>query len=398
MINRQQYLDKLIALKDKQIIKAVTGIRRCGKSTLFEIYQDYLLKNGIKKEQIISINFEDPDFLELSDWKKLYDYINKKLIKSKKNYVFIDEVQNVKDFQKAVDGLFIKKNVDVYITGSNSNLLSGEWATLLSGRYIEISMLPLSFKEYISALTKDYYLPDSYNKYLKNSSFPYTLQLNNNEQIIRDYLRGIYNTIILKDVVERKKIADVSMLESVIRFMFDNIGNVCSIKKISDTMTSAGRKVSTHTIENYLSALSDSYILYKVGRYDIKGKQYLTTGDKYYLCDVAFRFLILGNKDIDTGRLLENIVYLELIRRGYEVYIGKIDNNEVDFITVKDGDTTYFQVAETVKDKKTLDRELKPLEKIADHNQKFLLTLDNQVPISHNGIKQLYVLNWLLDI
>lgn len=398
MIQRKKYLEKLIALKDKQLIKVVTGIRRCGKSTLFKIYQDYLLKNGVNEKQIQHINFEDDTNEDLRDRKKLHKYILDNSVKDKKNYIFLDEIQNIPQFQKIVDSLYIRDNFDVYITGSNAYLLSGELATLLSGRYIEIQMLPLSFKEYVSAFDDNKYeLLDKYNNYLKNSSFPYTLQLNNNEEIIKDYLKGIYNTIILKDVVTRKHIADVSMLESIIRFMFDNIGNICSIKKISDTMTSNNRKITPPTVENYLSSLVDTFILHKVGRFDIKGKQHLQIGDKYYLTDVAFRFLLLGNNKTDFGRILENIVYLELIRRGYEVFIGKIDNIEVDFIALKNGDTYYFQVAETVKNEKTLKRELKPLEHIKDHNQKFLLTLDNQLPVSHNGIKQLYVLHWLLQ-
>ena len=397
MIERNQYLEKLISFKDKKLIKVITGIRRCGKSTLLKIFQDYLLKNNIKKNQIISINFENPDFEDLKDYKSLYKYIEKHLLKDKKNYVFLDEIQNVKDYQKAVDGLYIKENVDLYITGSNAYFLSGELATLLSGRYVEIEMLPLSFKEYLSALPEKTNLPEKYKNYLVKSSFPYTLELEDENQI-RTYLDGIYNSVILKDVIARKNISDVNVLESVVKYMFDNIGNITSVKKISDALTSAGRKISNHTVENYLSALTDSFILYKAGRYDVKGKQYLQTNEKYYLVDIGLRYFLLGSKKADMGRILENIIYLELLRRGYEVYIGKVGTLEVDFVAVKNGDVEYYQVAQTVMHPETLKRELKPLDSIKDHNPKCLLTLDNEPYSSHKGIKQIYALDWLLKV
>lgn len=396
MIKRNTYLEKLKSFKDKKLIKVITGIRRCGKSTLLKIFQDYLLQNNIEENQIISINFENPDYEDLKDYKSLYKYIEKKLVPNKKNYVFLDEIQNVKDYQKAVDGLYIKENVDLYITGSNAYFLSGELATLLSGRYVEIEMLPLSFKEYLSALPEKTDLPAKYRDYLVKSSFPYTLELEDEEQI-RVYLAGIYNTVILKDVVARKNISDVNILESVVRYMFDNIGNITSGKKISDALTSAGRKISNHTVESYLSALTDSFILYKASRYDVKGKQYLQTNEKYYLVDIGLRYFLLGSKKADMGRILENIVYLELLRRGYEVYIGKVGTLEVDFVAVKNGDVEYYQVAQTVQQPETLERELKPLDSIKDHNPKYLLTLDVEPPTSHKGIKQIYALDWLLE-
>lgn len=397
MIERNEYLKKLISFKDKKLIKVISGIRRCGKSTLLELFKDYLLKNGVKKSQIISLNFEDPDNEELTDYKKLYEYIKSKLQQVKQNYIFLDEIQNVKDYQKAIDGLYIKDNTDIYITGSNAYFMSGELATLLSGRYVEIEMLPLSFKEYISFFNDNTDIPTRYRKYLENSSFPYVLQLNEEKEQIRTYLSGIYNTVILKDVVQRNKISDVTGLENIVKFMFDNIGNSTSAKKISDTMTSRGKKISNHTVENYLEALCKSYILYKANRYDVKGKQYLETNGKYYLVDIGLRYYLLGTKYVDFGHILENIVYLELIRRGYEVFIGKVDNKEVDFVAIKDGYTEYYQVADTVMGADTLDRELKSLNSIRDHNPKYLLTMDNVPNVSHNGIKQLYALDWLLD-
>lgn len=388
-------MESLLNFKDKNLIKVITGIRRCGKSTMFELYQDKLIQNGISREQIISVNLEDGDYRGIRTAETLYGYISEKLLTDKKNYVFIDEVQQAENFQEAVDWLYVKKNVDLYITGSNAYLLSGELATLLSGRYVEIKMLPLSFKEYISAFPENTNTAQLYMNYLSHSSFPGTLELVR-KQDIRAYLEGIYNTILLKDIVTRKRIADSSMLESVVEFMFDNIGNICSSTKIANAMTSAGRKISVPTVESYLSALMDSYILYKAGRYDIKGKQYLTTGSKYYIADIGLRYYLLGSKQTDMGHILENIVYLELIRRGYEVYIGKIGDAEVDFIAINEEGEEYYQVSQSVLDEQTLKRELASLEAIKDHNPKYLLTMDYTPLTSYNGIKRMNVLEWLV--
>jgi len=397
MIQREEYLNKLIAFKDKQLIKVVTGIRRCGKSTLFELFKEYLLKSKISAKQIISINFDDTLYDDLTDYKKLLNYINSKIIPNKKNYIFLDEIQNVDKFQKAVSSLYLKPNVDIYITGSNAYLLSGELATLLSGRYIEIKMLPLSFKEYMSCFQEQTDLTRKFRMYMQQGSFPYILEFKENQQHINDYLSSIYNAVVLKDIISRKKINDVGMLESIIKFMFDNVGNILSSKSISDTMTSAGRKIAPQTVENYLTAMIDSFILYKVNRYDILGKQYLKTAEKYYVTDLGLQRFVLGSKKQDFGRNLENIVYLELLRRNYEIYIGKIYSNEVDFIAIKNGITQYYQVAETVKDEKTLKRELKSLENIKDNNQKFLITADEKPLTTHNGIQQINVIDWLLE-
>lgn len=396
-IDRPLYLEQLIRFREKEIIKVVTGIRRCGKSTLFDLFCDYLRGDGVLEDQIIRLNLEDPDYHDIQDYMQLYQFIKDRLMPDSMNYIFIDEVQAVPQFQKAVDGLFIKKNCDVYITGSNAYLLSGELATLLSGRYVEIKMLPLSFKEYITALGESTDLIMKYQSYIQNGSFPYILRLTGQKDISA-YMEGIYTSIVLKDIIARYRISDVGMLDSVIRFMFDNIGNLCSATKIANTMTSAGRKISVKTVETYLAGLTDSFILYKVGRYDIKGKQYLVTGSKYYLCDIGLRYYLLGTKQVDMGHILENVVYLELLRRGYEVHIGKVDTAEVDFIAVGEEGEEYFQVALTVADPdgKTLARELAALEAIRDHNPKYLLTMDYMPLTSHNGIKQLNVLEWLL--
>jgi predicted AAA+ superfamily ATPase len=395
MIARTEYLERLMSFRDKQLVKIVTGIRRCGKSTLLELYRGALLKSGVEEMQITEVNFEDAEVEHLTDRKALYDHIKKRLLPDRMNYIFLDEIQYVNEWQRVADSLFIKKNCDVYITGSNACLLSGELATLLSGRYVEIKMLPLSFAEYLSAFPDHSDLSRKYTAYLQNSSFPYTLELNSPKDI-RAYLDGIYTSVILKDVVKRKNIADVSALESVIHFMFDNIGNLCSPKKIADTLTSGGRKISTHTVDSYLAALCDSFILYRVGRYDVKGKQYLKTGCKYYIADIGLRYYLLGAQKADMGRALENVIYLELLRRGYDVRIGKAGNLEVDFIAMNANGVEYYQAALTVRDENTLARELKPLESISDHNPKYLLTLDDDPAASHNGIRQINALDWLL--
>lgn len=393
MIERLEYLEKLKKWKDKDVIKVVTGIRRCGKSTLFDLFIDYLKSVGIDSKHIISINLEAPDY-DFQNYRDLYNYVMEKIGDSGKYYVFLDEVQNVKEFQKAVDGLYIKKNVDVYITGSNAYLLSGELATLLSGRYIEIRMLPLSFREY-----RNYFGIEGdeklYLRYVNNSSFPYALKLDD-EGEVDDYLDSIYNTIIVKDIAIRKKLADTGMLRSITEFLFSSVGSTMSVKKIADTLNSNGRKISVHTVESYLEALTESYIFNRVSRYDIKGKQYLETGEKYYATDVTMRYALLGRKNLDVGHILENVVYLELIRRGYRVYIGKIGDNEVDFIAINKEGREYYQVSYTTRDEKTLERELSSLQKISDHYPKFILTMDMDPVADYEGIKRINVLEWLV--
>ena len=396
-IIREEYLNKLIALRDKHIIKIVTGIRRCGKSTLFEIFQDYLINNGVSNDQIISINFEDYDYEELTDPHKLYEYIKDKIISNKKMYVFLDEIQNVNDFHKVVDSLFIKKNIDLYLTGSNAYMLSSEIATLISGRYVEIKMLPLSFKEYVQSTGDTNNLNKKYRDYIEFSSFPYVLELKNQYKEINVYLEGLLNTIILKDIVQRNKIADILMLKSVLRFLFDNIGNQLSSKKIADTLTSNGRKIDSKTVEKYINSLMESYVIYQANRYNIKGKEYLKTLEKYYVADIGLRYALLGQKSTDVGHILENIVYLELIRRGFDVYVGKVNELEVDFVAMDGKRTIYYQVSATVRDENTLKRELSSLEKISDHYQKIILTLDEDPEADYNGIRRINVLEWLIE-
>lgn len=396
-IERTTYLNQLKDLQDKQIIKVITGVRRCGKSTLMEIYQDYLRNNGVQENQIIVINFEDFDNFELRDSQKLYQYVKDRILDDNMTYVFFDEIQLVDRFPDVVNSLFLKKNVDLYLTGSNAYMLSSEIATLLSGRYVEIPLLPLSFKEYISFDGDTSNLQRKYSEYIEFSSFPYILDLEKNIKIIDDYLHGIYSTIVLKDIITRKKINDVMLLESVIRFVFDNIGNVLSSKKIADTLTSSGRKTDVKTIEKYINAMLESFVIYQANRYNIKGKQFLKTMEKYYVVDLGLRAMLLGRRSYDVGHILENIVYLELLRRGKEVYIGKVDDLEVDFVTIDRDTIAYYQVAATVRDENTLKRELLSLQKIKDQYSKVLLTLDEDPDADYNGIKRVNVLNWLLS-
>ncbi len=396
LIERKEYLEKLIAFKDKQLIKVVTGIRRCGKSTLLEMFRDYLLKNGIMPEQIISLNFEDFDNEELCDARKLYAYIKEHSVPDKMNYIFLDEVHHIEDFPKVVDSLYIRKNIDLYITGSNAYMLSSEIATLISGRYVQIEMLPLSFKEYVSSTGSEADLARKYTSYLEKSSFPYALELADHPKELRDYLEGLFNTIVVKDISLRKKITDPMMLRSLLRFLFDNIGSPLSSKKIADTMTSEGRKIDVKTVEKYIDALMESYVVYEARRYNIKGRQYLKTLEKYYVVDIGMRYMLLGSRSTDVGHILENVVYLELLRRGYDVYVGKVDELEVDFVAVDSKRTTYFQVAATVRDKSTLKRELAPLQSINNHYPKLILTLDDDPEADYEGIRRVNALNWLM--
>lgn len=397
IINRTEYLDELKKWRDKDLIKVVTGIRRCGKSTLFELFIKYLKEEGISKEHIISINLESLEY-NFSGYKELYDYVVSQIKDDKKYYVFLDEVQNVKEFQKAVDGLYIKKNIDIYITGSNAFLLSGELATLLTGRYIEIKMLPLSFKEYVSFFSNNNNYQELFLRYMKNGGMPGTLSvldLENDE--INKYLDSIFSTIVFKDIMARNKIIDKALLENIIKFIFDSIGSPISTKKISDTLTSRGMSTSNHTVENYITAFVESYLIYKAERFDVKGKNLLVRNYKYYSVDTGLRSYLLGKKaNSDMGHILENIVYLELLRRGYRVYVGKVDDMEVDFVAENYEGIKYFQVALTVRNEKVLERELRVLQKTGDHYPKYLITMDMDLTSDYNGITKINVIDWLL--
>lgn len=398
MIERKNYITTLERWKDKRIIKVVTGIRRCGKSTLLKMFSEKLQAEGIDNRQIQSINFEDIANEPYLDYRELHRHIKQNLVAGEMNYLFFDEIQMVDDFPKAINSLFLLDNVDIYVTGSNAYMLSGEIATMLTGRYVEIKMLPLSFKEYVSDKSQaTQSIEKLYRNYIEYGAFPYVQQLSEDRTLIDEYLTGIYSTIVLKDIVARRKISDVMILESLVRFLADNIGNVTSTKRISDALTSNGRKTSPHTVENHISALTASYIFYPVARYDVKGMQYLKTGQKYYLADVGLRHIIIGTKTGDLGHILENVVYLELVRRGNEVYVGKNGDTEIDFIAIKGNNKEYYQVSLSVRDENTLKRELTPLQNITDNYPKTLLTLDNDPMVSHKGIRQVYALDWLLE-
>lgn len=394
-IKREEYLERLRNLKHKKLIKILTGIRRCGKSTVLEMFKNELLKNGVDENQIIFINFEDYENKSLRNPDVLYNHI-KKLLTPKMNYIFLDEIQRVENFPEVVDSLYIKDNVDLYLTGSNSSLLSSEIATLISGRYVEIKMHPFSFAEFVMATGQSENLSKAYRQYIETSSFPYVLELLQTPQEINSYLEGIYNTILVKDIIDRKKIADTNVLKSVTQFIFDNIGLELSSKRIADTLTSNGRKSDPKTIEKYVSSLEESFIINKASRYNIKGKEYLKSLEKYYVSDIGLRNFMLGKKAMDVGHILENIIYLELLRRGYSVYVGKIDDMEIDFVAQNQQGNFYIQVAASVRDENTLKRELRSLQAIKDNYPKILLTLDDDPEGDYEGITRTNALDWLV--
>ena len=394
-IQREHFLTQLKTWREKDVIKVITGVRRCGKSTLFDLFIDYLKQEGVQEEQIIRLNLEDAEYDDIDSYKKLYEFIKTRLLPDRMNYIFIDEVQVVDKFQKAVDSLYIKKNCDVYITGSNSDMLSGELATLLSGRYIEIKMMPLSFVEYCSFMEADN-KKELFNEYLKFGSFPYVAKLEKNDEIIKTYLDGIYNTILVKDISKRMGIGDISILDAIAKFLCDNIGNPVSSRKISDNLGASGRKVSVNTVDSYLRALVESFIFYKCDRFDLKGKMHLKTLGKYYIVDTGFRNMLLGNKGADAGRQIENVAYLELLRRGNKVSVGKLYEKEVDFVVENVNGREYYQVCLNALYEDTLKRELAPLQAINDNFPKYLLTLDDFSNGNYEGIKVMNLVEWLV--
>lgn len=382
------------------IIKVVSGVRRSGKSTLLEIFRDYLLKNDVDAQQIISLNFEDIEYESLSDYRLLYDHIKPLLLPDKMNYIFLDEIQHVDQFEKAVDSLLLKTNCDVYITGSNAYFMSGELATFLSGRYVELKMLPLSFKEFCSGLSESEQRlskAEKFNLYVEIGSFPYNVKFTDRKREAKEYLRDIYNSVLLKDIVARLKVTDVKNLENVTKFLFHNIGNKTSTKKIVDTLKSQGKGIDQKTIDKYVRGLTDSLMLYEATRYNIKGRQYLTTQSKYYAVDVGLRNILVRGQETDQGHILENIIYLELLRRGYDTFVGQLDDGEVDFVVISPEATAYYQVATSTLDEATLERELAALRKISDNYPKYLLTLDEVFArADYEGIQKINALDWLL--
>ena len=404
MVERKEYLDELYSWKHEQVIKVVTGIRRCGKSTLLKQFQQRLLDEGVSSEQIISINFEDLEYEHLLDYKALYQYVKEHLCSDKMTYIFLDEIQKVPSFEKVVDSLYVKENTDIYITGSNAYMLSGDLATLLTGRYVEISMLPFSFKEYMNY--SDSSAEAAFAEYIKTGGFPYISLMDRTEEKVDTYLEGIYNTVIVRDIEDRqnrketdpnkRKINDINLLKTIARFLASVIGSPVSIKSVVDYLTSAGRKVSSNTVSDYMEALSESFIFYPAERFDIVGKQLLQSNKKWYMVDLGLRNHILPKKQYDLGFSLENIVFFELLRRGYKVNVGKNGSTEVDFVAQKQGVITYFQVTADMTAKETFERELRPLQNINDHYEKIVLTLDRMTIGNYEGIKVIHLLDWLL--
>ncbi|MFR7590780.1 MAG: ATP-binding protein [Longibaculum sp.] len=405
MIERKEYLDKLREWKDQNIIKVITGIRRCGKSTLLKLFVDELLNNGVEPEQIISINFEEMEYEDLLDYKKLYAYIKYHSVEGKMTYLFLDEIQNVAFYEKVVDSLFVKDKYDIYMTGSNSYIFSGQLATHLRGRYIEISMLPFSFKEYYSLNNHD--KNQAFSEYMKVGGFPYINQHDMNDEQHNLYMEGIYNTVLLKDIEERlnrkeiekntKNITDVSLLKSISKYLSSVLGSPISIRSITNYFKSNERKISPNTVSSYLNALCESYLYYPVEQMDVVGKEVLKLNKKFYIVDMGIRNFILPRRTYDLGFTIENIVYLELLRREYIVNVGRLGTTEVDFIARKKDVYTYFQVTASMVDQATFEREMRPLINIQDNYEKIILTLDNFTTGNYNGIKVINVVDWLLD-
>lgn len=447
MIQRVNYLKKLAVWREKQFIKVVSGVRRCGKSTLLSLYIDWLKRTGVTDEQIVFINLEEPEYDSLLNYQGLYSYIIKRLRNNQYTYIFIDEAQQCNNFEKAVEGLVIKQFVDLYISGSNAHIFSGGFAALLEGKYVEITMLPLSFAEYLAfsranspqridelkmysrppvhepgaaaerrlprqkPLREKYLQREAFNEYLSFGAFPYTAALGTEPELIKTYVDGVYNTILIKDLAKWADITDFSLLERIAKMLSHSMGSPVSAKKISDSINASGRKISVNTVDAYMRALSNGFIFYHVGRYDIKGGQYLKTLGKYYIVDTGLRNMLLESSAPDLDSQLESIVYMELLRRGCQVSIGKFADQEINFVAggantgqpvaeqgEAPGGMAYYQVAASVTDSADLARKLEPLERIRDNHPKYVLSLDDTLfRTNHNGIIRRNLINWLLE-
>ncbi len=405
MVERKEYLKRLIQWKDEQVIKVVTGIRRCGKSTLLLQYQEWLKENGVSDEQIVTINFEELEYEELQDYKKLYAYLKDRLCEGKMTYIFLDEIQKVSAFEKVVDSMYVKSQVDIYMTGSNAYMLSGDLATLLTGRYVEIKMLPLSFREFLEITGSE--KEQGLSEYMRDGGLPYIAVMNRTPEKVDTYLEGIYNTVIVKDIEDRqirkennsdkRKITDILLLKTIAKYLASIAGNPVSIRSITDYLTSNGRKISPNTVSDYVEALTESFIFYPAERFDIVGKQLLKANRKMYVVDLGLRNHILPRRQYDLGFSLENIVYFELLRRGYRVMIGKVGSTEVDFVAEKQGAYTYFQVTADMTAQETFEREMKPLRCIRDNYEKIVLTGDRLTLGNYDGIQVRNLSDWLLE-
>ncbi len=397
MINRELYMDKLLAYKDTEFIKVITGVRRCGKSSLLKLLREELVKNN---NNVIYMNFESFEFDDIINYKDMYNNIKEKIIKKEKNYILLDEVQRINNWEKAVNALTVDFDSDIYITGSNAYLLSSELSTYLSGRYVEIKVLPLSFKEFLNFtnFNNNVNVEDKFAEYIKFGGMPGIVATKSDSNLYEDAIKGIYNTIFMKDVIERNKLVDASLLEKILKFLMSNIGSLISSKKIADFLTSQGTKITHNTVLNYLKMLENAYIIYSVPRYDIKGKGILKTLEKYYIVDTGIRNIILGFRNSEWGHVIENIVYFELLRRGYDVTVGKTDSLEVDFIATNVNDKKYYQVTYAMIDETVKKRELNPLKNINDNYEKTILTMDKIYSnTSEDGIKIKYLIDFLLE-
>lgn len=398
MIKRELYLKKIKKFQDKPLIKVITGMRRAGKSTLLNLLAGELKEQGIKEEQIVRINFEAMEFDAIRDYRQLYAYIKERLLPAPM-YLLLDEIQQVDSWERAINSLFMEGGVDIYITGSNANMLSSDLSTLLAGRYVEIQVFPLSFREYLL------FLPQAerdntaaaFENYMKYGGLPLVPNLPQENDTIEMFLAGIYNTVLMKDVIQRNAVRDPALLENIVRFLADNVGNPVSSSKVAGYLTSQGRKTAAATVDNYLQMLAKAYIFYRAQRYDIKGKMHLKTQEKYYIVDNGLRNALLDFKQGDYGHVLENIVYLELLRRGYHVAIGKVGSLEVDFVASKAERKVYYQVSASVLDDGTRERELKPLKVISDAYEKVLLTMDRTYIRDFEGIRNVNIVDWLLE-
>lgn len=404
-IERKEYLQRLIDWKDEKVIKVITGIRRCGKSTLLTMFKEYLMQNDVTSEQIITINFEELEYEHLLNYKELYSYIKEKLQPNKTTYILLDEIQKVANFEKVIDSLYVKDNIDIYITGSNAYLLSSDLATFLTGRYIEISMLPLSFKEYCEITNSQG--DSALQEYMNNGGFPYVASIAKSQEMVETYLEGIYNTVIIKDIEERqqrnnydstdRKTNDVLLLKTISKYLASCIGSPISARNITNYLVSNGRHVSNSTVGSYLNALYEAFIFYPVERFDINGKELLKANKKWYIVDLGIRNYILPKKHYDLGFSIENIVYFELLRRNFNVNIGKLGNSEVDFVAKKNNEITYIQVSADLTSEETFNREIKPLRSIKDNYTKIILTLDKYTSGNYDGIHVINLIDWLLN-
>lgn len=405
LINRPEYLNQLIQNRDVDMVKIVTGIRRCGKSSLLDLFHQYLSDSGVPDENIIHMNLESLRYRELSDYLAFYDYISERIPKNGKTYLIFDELQVVEHWEKAIESFRLDFDVDIYITGSNAYLLSTEFSTLLSGRYVEIRMLPLSFKEFMTfyEFEADTSVEEKFQKYLQFGGMPILREYRFNEARANQALEGIYSTVVLRDILQRNSGADQGMLQKITLFLCSNIGSITSPNNIGNVLSNEGeiqgakgKAVAGKTVDKYISMLRSAFIFYSVSRYDVKGKQLLKTLGKNYIIDMGFRNMLLGYRDADRGHIIENIVFLELLRRDYRVYIGKVGETEVDFVAEKPDDKLYIQVTESMMSPETRERELRPLRMIPDNYEKIVLSMDRSYITSYDGIKSLYLIDWLL--